>query len=134
MHTYIHIQTIHAILTYAFWGVHMHTYIHMHTIHAHTDICILGYTYALYVCVHMYTSNTCNTTCYFQYIHICIGRITDGIAPAGARISEKVHYLITGGPEDEDWRTDQCTAETPSEGARGVQILKETQQKRRLGG
>ena len=77
MHTYIHIQTIHAILTYAFWGVHMHTYIHMHTIHAHTDICILGYTYALYVCVHMYTSNTCNTTCYFQYIHICIGRITD---------------------------------------------------------
>jgi hypothetical protein len=25
----------------------------------------------------MYTSNTCNTTCYFQYIHICIGRITD---------------------------------------------------------
>jgi hypothetical protein len=37
-------------------------------------------------------------------------------------------------PEDEAWRTDQCTAETPSEGARGVQVLKETQQKRRLGG
>jgi hypothetical protein len=46
----------------------------------------------------------------------------------------KVHHLITGGPEDEAWRTDQCTAKTLSEGARGVQILKETQQKRRLGG
>jgi hypothetical protein len=53
------------------------TYIHIHTIHAHTDICILEYTYALYVCVHMYTSNTCNITGYFQYIHICTGRITD---------------------------------------------------------
>jgi hypothetical protein len=35
-------------------------YIHIHTIHAHTDICILEYTSALYVCVHMYSSNTCN--------------------------------------------------------------------------
>ncbi len=57
------------------------------------------------------------------------------MAPARARVSEKVHHLITGGSEDGAWRTDQCTAETPSEGARlrGVQILKETQQKRRLG-
>ena len=113
MHTYIHIQTIHAILTYAFWGVHMHTYIHMHTIHAHTDICILGYTYALYVCVHMYTSNTCNTTCYFQYIHICTGRITD---EQGERVR------VGGGPQGQAsvretfTRGDGRDAENPSVG------------------
>jgi hypothetical protein len=55
------------------------TYIYIHTIHAHTDICILEYTYALYVCVHMYTCNTCNITCYFQYIHICTSRFTDDL-------------------------------------------------------
>jgi hypothetical protein len=27
----------------------------------------------------MYTSNTCNITCYFQYMHICTGRITDEV-------------------------------------------------------
>ena len=53
------------------------TYIHIHTIHAHTDICILVFTYALYVCVHMFTSNMGNITCQLQYIHICTGRITD---------------------------------------------------------
>jgi hypothetical protein len=26
----------------------------------------------------MYTSKTCNITCYFQYIHVCTGRFTDG--------------------------------------------------------
>ena len=52
-------------------------YIHIHTIHAHTDICILVFTYAPYVCVHMFTSNMGNITCQLQYIHICTGRITD---------------------------------------------------------
>ncbi len=33
--------------------------------------------FRMYVCVHMYTSNTCNITCHFQYIHICNGRFTD---------------------------------------------------------
>jgi hypothetical protein len=61
-----------------YWEFHKLTYIHINTIHAHTDICTLGCTYALYVYVHMYTSNTCNITCFFQYIHICTGRITDG--------------------------------------------------------
>ena len=56
------------------------TYIHIHTIHAHTDICIFGYTYALYVCMHIKFSNTCNITWHFQYIHICTGRITDVVA------------------------------------------------------
>ncbi len=51
-----------------------------------------------------------------------------------ASISEIVYHLITYGPEDEAWQTYQFTAETLSEGARSVQILKEIQQKRRLGG
>ena len=59
------------------------TYIHIHTIHAHTDICILVFTYALYVCVHMFTSNMGNITCQLQYIHICTGRITDDAMAAG---------------------------------------------------
>jgi hypothetical protein len=60
-----------------YWDLHRVKYIHIHTIHAHTDICILGYTYALYVCVHIKFSNTCNITWHFQYIHICTGRFTD---------------------------------------------------------
>ncbi len=62
-----------------YWDLHMFTYIHIHTIHAHTDICILGYTYTLYVCVHIKFSNTCNITWHIQYIHICTGRFTDDI-------------------------------------------------------
>ncbi len=48
------------------------------------------------------------------------------IAPARARTSLPVHYLITSGPEDEAWWIYQCTAKISSEGARGVQSLKET--------
>ncbi len=50
------------------------TYRHMHL---RVHIC----TVTVYVCVHMYTSNTCNITCYFQYMHICTGRITDVRGP-----------------------------------------------------
>jgi hypothetical protein len=60
-----------------YWHFLVSTHRHIHTLHAHTDICILGHTYALHVCVYIYPPNTCNITCYFQYIHICTGRFTD---------------------------------------------------------
>jgi hypothetical protein len=74
--TYIHIHTYNTYNT--------HTYMQIHAIHAHTDICILGFRYALYVCVCSFCSNTCNITGHFQYMHVCTGRITDGhIRPPG---------------------------------------------------
>ncbi len=63
-------------------------------------------------------------TKYTIMVSVKISRFWAWIAPARARVSEKVHHLITGGPEDEAWRTDvtdQCTAETPSEGGTGCE-------------
>ena len=51
----------------------------MHVYVCHIHICNLVYTYALYACVHRFTSNICNITCQFQYIHICTGRFPDGV-------------------------------------------------------
>ncbi len=47
------IACIHMYWHYPYFYLHTHTY----------NTGILEYTYALYVCVHMYTSNTCNITC-----------------------------------------------------------------------
>jgi hypothetical protein len=60
---------------------------------------------------------------YKVYDYGCGGKYQRFERESRRQVSEKVHHLITGGPEDEAWRTDQCTAKTPSEGARGVQIL-----------